>query len=105
VTYRVVFTPRARDGALEAFRWLAERSPEAAARWYDGLEKAIASLAKHPKRHPIAEEESELLGTEIRQKLYGKRRGTYRLLYSIEGDSVYLLYVRHSAQGPIEPIE
>lgn len=34
--------------------------------------------------------------------LYGRRRVRYRLLYSIEGDIVYLHYVRHGAQGPIE---
>ena len=41
--FRVVFTPRARADAVNAFRWIAERSPEAAARWYAGLEKAIAN--------------------------------------------------------------
>jgi hypothetical protein len=39
----------------------------------------------------------------IRQMLYGRRRGVYRILFSIEGDSVVLHYVRHSARGPIEP--
>jgi plasmid stabilization system protein ParE len=104
VTYRVVFTPRARADALETFRWLMERSPDAAARWYVGLEKAVASLRKNPGRHPVAEEESELLGLTIRQMLYGRRRGVYRILFSIEGDAVFLHYVRHSARGPIEPL-
>jgi plasmid stabilization system protein ParE len=56
MTYRVVFTPRAREDAMEAFLWLAERSPDAATRWYEGLEKAVSSLSKYPKRNPIAEE-------------------------------------------------
>ena len=103
MTYRVVFTPRAREDAMEAFLWLAERSPEAASRWYEGLEKAVASLSKYPKRNPIAEEESKILGLEIRQKLHGRRRGVYRILFTIDGDTVFLLYVRHGAQGTIEP--
>jgi plasmid stabilization system protein ParE len=103
VKHRVVFTYRARADALEAFRWIAEQSPDAAARWYAGLDKAIAKLGENPERHPIAEEESELLGLTIRQMLYGRRRGVYRILFSIEGDSVVLHYVRHSARGPIEP--
>lgn len=102
MTYRVVFTPMARAGALEAFRWIADRSPEAAARWYTGLERAIATLATHPKRHPIAEDDSEQLGVPLRQMLYGRRRGRYRLLFSVEGDIVFLHHVRHSARGPIE---
>jgi hypothetical protein len=74
-----------------------------AARWYAGLWKAIAKLAKMPERHPVAEEESEQFGLTLRQMLYGRRRGVYRILFSIEGDVVYLHYIRHSAQGPIEP--
>ena len=56
---RVVFTPRARADTVNAFRWIAEKSPEAAARWYDGLEKAVAELGRFPERCPVAEEESE----------------------------------------------
>jgi plasmid stabilization system protein ParE len=102
VSYRIVFTPRARADAIEALRWIAERSPDAAARWYAGLEKAIAKLGNDPEHHPVAEEESERLGITIRQVLYGRRRGVYRILFSVEAETVYLHYIRHSARGSIE---
>ena len=102
MSYRVVITARARADAVEALRWLAERSPDAAARWYAGLEKAIAKLSIMPERNPIAEDESEQLGITLRQMLYGRRRGVYRLFFSIEGETVTLHYIRHSARGPIE---
>ena len=70
--------------------------------WYTGLEKAIARLSRFPERHPIAEDESEWLGITLRQMIYGKKPATYRLLFSIEGDTVVLHYIRHSARGPIE---
>lgn len=54
-------------------------------------------------RHPIAEEESERFGIPIRQMPYGRRRGTFRILFSIEGDAIYLHAIRHSAQDTIEP--
>ena len=38
MTYRVVFTARARIDAIKQFHFLADRSPAAAARWYTGLE-------------------------------------------------------------------
>ena len=101
MTHRVVFTPRARADALEAFRWMAHRSPTGAARWYDGLEKAIARLARMPERHPVAIDESEQHGTTIHQMVYGRKPNTYRVLFSVQGSEVYLLYVRHSARGPI----
>ena len=100
--YRVVFTATARADALDAFRWLAERSPTAAAHWYSDLEKSVAKLSKFPERHPVAEEESEQLSIILRQMLYGRRRGVYRILFSIEEQTVSLYYIRHSARGPIE---
>ena len=81
---------------------LADRSPAAAARWFTGLEKAIAKLSKMPERHPIAEDESEQVGITLRQMLYGRRPGVFRILFSVEGDTVTLHYVRHSAQGPLQ---
>ena len=101
--YRVVIQPRARADALEGFRWLAERSPAAARRWYAGLQKAIAKLAENPRLHPVADDESEQLGVTIRQSLYGRQRGVYRILYTIEQDSISVLAIRHSARGPLEP--
>ncbi len=97
MTYRVITQPSAETGADQAFRWLYERSPEAAVRWYRGLRQAIESLAEHPQRCPLAPE-NEQFEEEIRQLLYGRRRGVYRLLFTIEGDTVSVLYIRHSAQ-------
>jgi toxin ParE1/3/4 len=97
VIYRVVFTVRARSDAVKHFQYLAERSPAAAGQWYTGLEKAIAELSRMPQRHPIAEDETEQLGITLRQMLYGRRPGVFRILFSIEGETVTLHYIRHSA--------
>jgi plasmid stabilization system protein ParE len=100
VIYQVVVTASARADAVEGFRWIADQSPDAAARWYVGLEKAIVKLTTMPERHPIAQYESEQLGITLRRMLYGRRRGVYRLLFSIEGKTVILHYVCHSARNP-----
>jgi hypothetical protein len=102
VIYRAVFTARARADAVKHVRYLAERSPATADRWYTGLEKAIAKLRRMPARHPIAEDESEQLGVTLRQILYGRQPGVFRILFSIEDDTVTVHDVRHCAQGPIE---
>jgi plasmid stabilization system protein ParE len=98
--YRVEITSRAKGQAAEAFQWLAERSPTQAARWYNGLLRAIRSLERYPRRYPIAPE-NELFVEEVRQMLYGKRAGTYRILYEIHGDIVYVTHVRHGARRPL----
>jgi hypothetical protein len=36
-------------------------------------------------------------GEEVRVLLSGKRRGVYRVLFTIRGDTVQVLTVRHSA--------
>ncbi len=49
MTYRIVLTARARADALETFFFHpADRSPDAAERWYTGLDKAIAKLSTLP---------------------------------------------------------
>jgi toxin ParE1/3/4 len=102
MTYRIVVTTTARADVLEVFRWLAEKSPTAAGRWYAGLQKAVAKLNIQPELNPVAEDESEQVGVPLRQTLYGRRPNVYRILYSVEGDTVILHYVRHSARGAIE---
>ena len=102
MSYRVIVTPTADAEAREAFDWYAERSPAAARRWYAGLAKAIASLAEGPERCPVAEDDSEVLGREVRLKLYGRRRGAYRILFVIRGAEVNVLRIRHTARGPLE---
>ncbi|MFI5454847.1 MAG: type II toxin-antitoxin system RelE/ParE family toxin [Isosphaerales bacterium] len=50
MSYRVIFAPRARADTLEAFQWIAERPPDTAARWYEGLENAMTRLGEFPDR-------------------------------------------------------
>jgi plasmid stabilization system protein ParE len=101
--YRIVIQPGARADVREAFRFILDQSPSAAARWSTGLEKVIAKIGERPERYPVAIEESEQLGITIRQALYGRRRGVYRILFAVEGETISVLFIRHSARGPIEP--
>lgn len=102
MTYHVIVTRTADAEAMEAFRWYAERSPEVARRWYQSLERAMKTLETHPARHPVSEDDSEALGREVRIKLYGRRRGIFRILFAIEGETVWVLRIRHSARGLLE---
>lgn len=103
MTYRLDFSVRARADAREGFRWLNERSPAAAARWSRGLIKATDTRRIDPKRHPVAEEASVRFGYEIREMLFKRRRRADRVFFTVEGDLVTVIAIRHSAQGPIEP--
>lgn len=97
--HRVIIQPRAEAEALAAFDWIAERSPDAADRWLTGLRKTIAKLTDDPTLHPLAAEASERFGLPIREALHGRHRG----VYTVEGDVISILAIRHSAQDELEP--
>lgn len=75
----------------------------AADRWYAGLVRALESLAQLPRRHPVAPE-SDLLGGEVHQMIYGTGLSAHGILYRVlepEGGSpgvVRILHVRHAAR-------
>ena len=81
----------------EAYDWLAQRAPSAAARWKDNLLAAIDTLETFPGRCSIAPE-SEYSEREVRQLLYGKRQRKYRVLFEIRDKMVVVLRVRHGAR-------
>ncbi len=55
-----------------------------------------------PKRCPLAKE-NEYFSQEIRQLLYGQRRNSYRILFTVleEVFTVRILHIRHSSQPVI----
>jgi plasmid stabilization system protein ParE len=100
----VFITMRALSEIDEALDWIAEHSEAAALRWHERLMEAIHSLEHHPERCELAPE-ADWFGAEIRQLIYGKRRGIYRILFEIRSNKVVILRVRHSAQALLEPGE
>jgi toxin ParE1/3/4 len=91
MAYRVEITDRAlRDLAIIYERIEAETTARAA-RWFDGLEKAINGLEKRPHRAPVTPEDRA-----VRHLLYGKKPRVYRIIYAIEEatSTVYVLHIR-----------
>lgn len=94
----VVLLPAAEADVGHIFAWIHQRSPEGAATWYrrwleviDKLELSADGLAAAPEDadHPA----------RIQQILFKTHRGkTYRALFTICGDTVYVLHVRGPGQ-------
>jgi plasmid stabilization system protein ParE len=102
--YRVEVTDTAYAEIARAYAWRAEQSASAARRWQDALFHVIDSLVNDPVRHPLAPE-ADWYGGSLRQLLFGKRRGVYRVLFRIRGQRVQVLRVRHHAQDLLRPGE
>jgi plasmid stabilization system protein ParE len=83
----------------EAARWIRDQSqsPAVALRWVRSVRAKIASLSSKPRRCPI-DPDSDAYGEEIRVLLHGKRKEKYRVLFTIKGNTVHILTVRHSAR-------
>ncbi|MGB3238913.1 MAG: type II toxin-antitoxin system RelE/ParE family toxin [Geitlerinemataceae cyanobacterium] len=100
MTFQVEITPIAEAQIEQAYCWYRERNPEFADRWFRSLMNAIATLQDKPKRCALAVEHN-IFPDEVRQLLYGKSKNIYRVLFVIRDTTVYILYVRHSAQAPL----
>src|SRR5450755_1932791 len=100
MVFRVDISAQAEREADEILHCLLSQHPgETGMRWFQALEDAIASLAQLPKRCPVAAE-SGPFPFEVRQLLYGRRPHVYRILFTITGDTVNILHIRHGRRKP-----
>jgi plasmid stabilization system protein ParE len=83
---------------------MAQTDLAPAKRWFNGLFAALQSLEDLPERCPIAPE-AATHGLNVRQLLYGRSPMVYRILYAVEGDSVYILHIRHAARRSLDESE
>lgn len=84
--FRVIVLPRTQRDIENAVFWLAKQSVPAAERWRVGLLEIFEKLETAPNRFPLADESTDL-NVEIRELLFGRRRGVYRILFSIDGQA------------------
>jgi plasmid stabilization system protein ParE len=101
MAFRVEITPEAKQDANAVLEWLhLQQAGEAGLRWFRGLNEAIESLSTFPKRCGLAPENASVQ-FEMRQLLYGGRPHLYRILFTIDGDVVYVLRIRHGRRQPV----
>ena len=103
MTYRVELARRAvRDLEILYVEKNAAES-HAAARWYNGLEKAVYALGTFPYRCPIAPE-TRKMKRKLWHLLYGKKPNVYRVIYEVDEGrhTVWVLTIRHGARRKIK---
>ena len=101
MTYQVRITAKAEQDVEGVLRWFHEQlAATAGQRWVTQLLAKISTLENHPQRCRFANEAVEF-GSELRELQFGRRRGTYRILFEIHGQTVYILHIRHSARDTL----
>jgi plasmid stabilization system protein ParE len=101
MTFRVETTVEAEQDADNILAWLlSEHAGETGIRWFAALQDVVASLAELPLRCPLAPENA-VFPFEVRHLLYGRKPHVYRILFTIEDQTVYVLHIRHGRRQPL----
>lgn len=97
MAYKVRITPLAIQDIEQATDYyLQQASPTVSSRWLDGLQVAVSGLGRYPLASSLAPENDDL-DFEARQVLYQ----SHRVVFTVEGDEVYVLRVNHQARRPL----
>ena len=99
MAYRVEIARRAEADLEQLYLWVVGRAPQQGARWFNGLERAVLSLDRLPKRCPVAAESFDP-DRPVRVLTYGRKPDAYRIFFSIDDDAeiVRVLHVRRGAR-------
>ena len=102
--FSVSVLPQARRDIDRNAKWWAEHhSIDEAVRWTEAIYDQIATLADFPESHGLSPENGDF-PYEIRDILLGLgSRPSYRAIFTIRGETVYVLTVRRGAQDLAEP--
>jgi plasmid stabilization system protein ParE len=101
MTFRVEMSAQAEDDASGILDWLlSQHAGDTGIRWFLALEEAIVSLGTLPERCPLAPENARF-PFEVRQLLYGRKPHVYRILFTIDGNVVKILHIRHARRKPV----
>ena len=72
-----------------AYQYAAQNAPVPAARWLERFQAAMQTVQHNPDRCPLAPENSRSRRI-LRQYLFGKRPHVFRVIYTIDGDTVWV---------------
>ncbi len=89
---RVRYTPQARRDIGRIYAYLNKRSPSGAVNVLAAIYAGVRFIAQRPK----ASERTDDLNVRVKVV----RRYRYKIFYSITGDTVEILHVRHTSRRP-----
>jgi plasmid stabilization system protein ParE len=95
--FRVDYRSHAECDIRNAERMLSKVGKHSLERWRKRLVKLVEQLEDDPYRFPEAYE-AESLDIDLREAIFGQRPHIYRMLFTVFGNTVNVLFVRHAAQ-------
>lgn len=89
---RVRYLPRAFADLEAIHSYIAKHSPETAVHVTAAITKSISSLADFPEIGQAVDEENV--------RVLRSAHHTYNIFYSVKGEEVLILHIRHPARRP-----
>jgi len=93
--YHITLNPSVHRKLEEIFSYIAAESKQTALYVIDEIEKRIISLESMPERFALAPEKITYKNYQVRHFFCKK---SFRIIYTIRGNEVRILDVRHAAQ-------
>lgn len=90
--YQVILQRQAETDLEDAYQYAVANAPQAALRWLDRFQTALATLSHNPQRCSLARENAKV-DIELREFLFGRKPYVFRVLYMIDGESVRILRI------------
>jgi plasmid stabilization system protein ParE len=102
MAYAVELTVRAERDLDDLYEFLSAERSNVARRWLNGLEDAIGTLERFPRRCPRFPE-ARKAKRPLRHLLYGTKPDVYRVPYEIDETRkiVWVLTIRHGARDTL----
>jgi toxin ParE1/3/4 len=89
----LVVRPDAEREANEAYDWYEEREPGLGGKFRNAIKRGIDSISTNPLRYPV------VFGTRVRHAVI--RDFPFRIIFSIEGESLVILAIFHDSRNPM----
>lgn len=102
MAFRVELSEEALRDAERLYEWVTEAAPFRGPLWFDRLLAAIESLQTFPHRCAYATENDQF-PFEVRQLLFGRKPNVYRVVFTTQGEVVYVLRIRAPRQNLLKP--
>ena len=100
--FEIVITATAEQELANIVAHIRRQAPHAALPWLHRMLAAIQTLRTMPERCGRAAE-ADAAGLDVREFLFGRRRGTFRVLFTIHPGLVQVRHIRRAIRGPVPP--
>ncbi len=93
----VIISAGAEDDLAEAYRYNSRAAPRSVDAWLARINASVQTLETSPERCAVVEN-TAAYGFEVRELLFGKHRGTYRIRFRIRDSTVIVLSIRRATR-------